>query len=420
MCPVCGRWVAFRHLPPDYSGCGRCSQCCRCEGQAATTFWLAVNNQIVVTRPSTQQQVQQTVIQPPRLTKVVAARKVPKNYFWCNVCRNDHPKNTGQCRHCGKCRRVCGGRCRKGTAHGMIIESKPGVVNTLARPLGIEVEIAYLNRIDRIGIVGKWDHDATITRGGLEWVSKPMGGDKWVQYLHTFLTAVAKVQPQVDQTCGLHVHVQAGDLGWYQVRRLVAIWCRIEESLFGTLVQEERKNNHYCIPFASETPSCPWQFSKKDVRRLMRSRSKGFMRDGSSWIKNQLISKLYNIKLDCFDKVSKEQYEKILYKFNSIKANKRTPGQAEGRGCRYGALNLHALFYQQTVEFRLKEGTLEPSELLFWPLTCAWIVESSQRMSDKEAMGLRGVADWADVARKHGMQQGVYDWVVGKITEGGK
>jgi Putative amidoligase enzyme len=306
----------------------------------------------------------------------------------------------------------------------MIVESKPGVVNILARPLGIEVEIALLNGFDAetqaARLPGKWDHDATITRGGMEWVSKAKGGDAWAKYMHQLFGLLAKVQPQVDHSCGLHVHVQAGDLGWYQIRRLVAIWCGIEESLFGTLVKEERRENHYCIPFASETPSCPWQFSKKDVRRLMRTRSKGFMRDGSSWIKNQLIAKLYALKLDRYEKVGKDAYLKALQQFNHIKANKRTPGQAEGRGCRYGALNLHAFFYQQTVEFRLKEGTVDPRELLFWPLTCGWIVESSQRLTDKEALGIRGVGEWAELARKHGMQQGVYDWVVGKIAARGK
>jgi hypothetical protein len=306
----------------------------------------------------------------------------------------------------------------------MIIDSKPGLVNILARPIGIEVEIARLNGIGdytyTTKLPGKWDHDATITRGGQEWVSKALGGDDWVQYMHKLFGLIARTQPEVDESCGLHVHVQAGDLGWYQLRRLIAIWCGMEESLFGTLVEESRRHNHYCIPFASETPSCPWQFSKKDVRRLMRTRAKGFMKDGSSWIKNKMISKLYNIKLDHLERVSREEYQKLLAKFNQIKGNKRTPGQAEGRGCRYGALNLHAFFYQQTVEFRLKEGTVEPEELLFWPLTCGWIVESCQRLTDKEALEIRGVKDWADLARKHGMQQGVYDWVMEKIAKGGK
>lgn len=297
------------------------------------------------------------------------------------------------------------------------MKRKAGRINKLARPLGLEIEVARLNGVDRNfswSTYGHWERDATLTDGGLELVLQPTCGDQYVKMLGEIIQRFRAARSAVDSSCGFHVHVQAGDLGWFEVRRLIALWCKIEPQVFGTLVRAERRENHYCIPLACEEGErhCSWQFTPRDITRLMRNRRQD-ANEVNGRIKNRLIAKLYNIDFDKVrGSVDPEQYRKVVRQFDQIKANKRTPGQAEGRGCRYAAMNLHAFFFQKTIEFRLKEGTLDPTELVMWPLFCGWIVESVTKLTDKEILGISGLMDWAMLAKRRGvLQKAVLQWV---------
>jgi hypothetical protein len=98
------------------------------------------------------------------------------------------------------------------------------------------------------------------------------------------------------------------------------------------------------------------------------------------------------------------------------KGNKRTPGQAEGGGCRYASMNLHSHFHRGTVEFRLKEGTITPEEFIMWPLFCGWVIESISKLTDAQVQSISSLAGWCDVVGGV-VQDGVVRWVRKKMTE---
>lgn len=300
----------------------------------------------------------------------------------------------------------------------MQLRLKTGTVNRLARPLGVELEMINTAEMQRQFnyTFGTWEHDGTIKPTGSELVLSPASGDKFIQQIVNTYAAIERFKPGVNATCGFHVHVQGGDLNPWDIRKLIAVWHGIEPDVYKYLVESARVNSAYAIPFSKETNGdiTPWQFSRRDVLTLMRHK---FCVDGEK-IKIALIKKLYRLNLvapQSKDPALIQRYRQASAQFDMWKKNKRTPGQAAGQGCRYASLNLHSWFHRGTVEFRLKEGTLDPEELVFWPLFCGWIVHSVEKISDTAASSVQSLMDWITLTDGI-VQPEVLQWVLNKIN----
>jgi len=341
-------------------------------------------------------------------------------------------------------------------------KEKPGKLNLLARPLGVELEYSvvkgFLEAMDKVRLdearAWEWEHDGTLTKGGKELVCYPASGDGFLKMIAKIVEMQQIWEPQVDKSCGFHVHVQAKDLKMVDLRRLIALWCRVEKYLYGTLVKLERAysredGRHYCRPIAvtGDVRVESWQFTETDVLRLMRKRLLEVNTLSTTTpedrIRAFLLKKLYGLDWSQVIKpiaaieppkkgeenylqkyqtwqaylLKLDQLDRIKSQFNAIKAYKRT-NHGEG-GCRYAAMNVHAYFYTgktPTIEFRLKEGTMEAEELIFWPLFCGWFVESATRLDDNEVLAVHSLRDW--IAAVRGFAQGsVLDWVEEKLEK---
>src|SRR5260370_11405285 len=132
-----------------------------------------------------------------------------------------------------------------------------GLINLLARPIGVELEYSSVVNLREVvnDIVpfAYWEHDGTLTKGGEELVVNPASGDKLMQYLAILIGLQTNYPPAVDTSCGFHVHVQSQDFTPLDLRRLIAMWCRVEKDIFGTLVRANRRfgrddGHHYCRP----------------------------------------------------------------------------------------------------------------------------------------------------------------------------
>jgi len=335
-------------------------------------------------------------------------------------------------------------------------KSSTGLVNFLPRPIGVELEyssvINFRDAVCNVVPFAYWEHDGTLTRGGEELVVNPASGDKFLQQLTTLIGLHENYPPAVDSSCGFHVHVQSQDFTMLDLRRLIAMWCRIEPEIFGTLVLACRKRgredgHHYCRPMAVEENLRyeGWQFTPSDVVRLMRKRMLDVTEHSTSTPEERinafLMKKLYEITWVTetikpvpipsrddprFVQKSREyqEYQNAVYRdastkqaFERIKAYKRTNGGAGG--CRYSAMNVHSHFFRGTIEFRLKEGTLDPAEIIFWPLFCGWFVEAATRLSDEEVLAINSLSDWVAVMRRRCIAQpAVIEWVEGKMASG--
>lgn len=309
---------------------------------------------------------------------------------------------------------------------------KSGVINTLARPLGVELEMinvtemtqAWREKFPRSSAPGYWEHDGTIHPDGMELVMNPASGDKFIRQMYAAISGIVQDNAKVNESCGFHVHVQAGDLSAWELRRLVYLWCRLEPDIYRYLVAPHRLTTSSCLQYSMPLSTTvvgersKWQFSPASAIGLMRNRY-----DTANKIKVALIKRLYELDLGLPQKRRKSNkvyqqaiaaYKNAAKQFDQWKQNKRTPGQAQGGGCRYASLNLHSWFYRGTVEFRLKEGTIDPEELIMWPLFCGWLIESLSKLSDIQVQGISHLEAWCEKVEGV-VQPGVVEWVRGKI-----
>jgi hypothetical protein len=82
----------------------------------------------------------------------------------------------------------------------------------------------------------------------------------------------------------------------------------------------------------------------------------------------------YKDRLNTHKKKTRERYElrqhKYGYEFNGINN-------------RYTGLNIQSWYHRATIEWRMKEGTIDPTELMYWPLFCGWFTHLATKLSDQ-------------------------------------
>jgi hypothetical protein len=81
--------------------------------------------------------------------------------------------------------------------------------------------------------------------------------------------------------------------------------------------------------------------------------------------------------------------------------------------CRYFGLNIHSWMYRKTIEFRMKEASTDPEDILCWPLWCGWLVDNVTRMTDGEARGVENLQTFT----RRWMPPMIADWVDKKMTK---
>jgi hypothetical protein len=189
--------------------------------------------------------------------------------------------------------------------------------------------------------------DGSVPDAGCEINTNPASGDRFLADMQELQGAVVASAAECNNSCGLHVHVDASDYSQYDLRRLVMLWALVERAMFD-LAGKNRINNHYCVPSA-----LPY------VEALQKTENP------KQW-RTALALQLY-----------KETGRQV----RSSKSNRYD-------SARYFALNLHSFFFRKTLEFRLHEGTTDSATLQNWPLVCAHIVNAALRMKEKDLIAL--------------------------------
>jgi hypothetical protein len=164
--------------------------------------------------------------------------------------------------------------------------------------------------------------DGSLPDTGFEINTAPAAGDKFVKQIDDICGALRKCQAKVTKECGLHVHIDARDFSYWEVRRLILLYAKIEDALF-SIVSTSRRNSHYCN------------------------------RCGETYLKA--------VRLETPQKV-KAAVCKAVYKQEDIKTRRINKYDDS----RYSALNLHSWFYRGTVECRLFGGTVNGTKIKNW------------------------------------------------------
>ena len=331
------------------------------------------------------------------------------NCFHCGHCgetwiSDDAPTcREGECDRCSSC---C--TCNRGAesnsihGHGRYPVKSPldRKVFRCSRLAGAEVEYvkcddfepikawcrAYGASVHSDGSVGDGDDE------GWEAVTSPAAGDHIAAQVTALCRAFKSAGAEHDETCGVHVHVDASDFGWHDMARLLRLWAKIEPAMF--ILAGQRRlvpspcGTHYCMPWANGFAGLNGDTGKRDP-------------------KGSILRTLYR----SYDEAAAKEHHKGRWE-NGI------GGPDKKAGYRYHALNiapwiarLRAGAYKSytarkatklgtegyyrkekvsdaTVEFRLHEDTLQRDELVNWMHLCVRIVEWVSGCSDKDVDAL--------------------------------
>ncbi len=249
-------------------------------------------------------------------------------------------------------------------------------VNSSRRFLACELEFSDAADGDAIyDAVSNWQgaivSDGSLPSTGFELCTAPANGDLFVDQIGEICEALAEQHAQINTDCGFHVHVDARDFRYWDLRKLILLYAKIEDALFA-IVPKSRRKNSFCEP-------CGMRY----VNELTGTRA----------VKQKIIQNVYD---------------------------DASPGPAfKGKrsdkycGSRYRALNLHSWFYRGTVECRLAAGTRDREKIVPWATLWAAIVDFAYRHSESRIANLAGSS--LDVLLCVAPSDAVRDWIHERI-----
>lgn len=82
---------------------------------------------------------------------------------------------------------------------------------------------------------------------GWEAVTAPAAGDKMVAQAFQLVKAMQEAKCRVNDSCGVHVHVDARDLTPHDITRLCAVWAIVEPAMF-LIGGQQRVRSQWCRP----------------------------------------------------------------------------------------------------------------------------------------------------------------------------
>jgi hypothetical protein len=312
------------------------------------------------------------------------------------------------CRVCGKCPQS-GCNCRERQGFRKFKVDTTYHLNELNRMLGLEIELSDFAGLDRavkngqVSIAGHITRDSSVKPSELELVMDPLKGDLFLQKVTTLGNLIVQHGAEVNETCGLHVHVDGSDLGYFEMRSLIKLYSTIEGELFEFLLDPSRRSDHgkrYCAQFNENFGHLPNVLDSCNT---------------VNGIKHALIEQIYGLNLKpphpmFMGTDPKRTLMAIGHSWRRMVAQKTPPENL--RHVRYCAFNLHSWFYRGTVEFRMFEGTTNIQDLMFWPLFCGWLVHLACKKPYRELCNVRSVSDLLDM-----MPPYIKVWYVNRVRQ---
>lgn len=236
--------------------------------------------------------------------------------------------------------------------HGRPFLSKPAT-GLNCRLIGVEVEVN--SRPSLATWVNKW-RGAIHEDGSCGWeaVTTPISGNHIAPCLRELTGALRSEGNSADERCGVHVHVDARDIRWADMYRLMAVYAKVEPILY-LLAGQQRLQQHYCRPCGPLFLRALAQEDRKSAIIAAATLSDEES-DGRREAKNRIGKK---------------------------------------HGGRYRGLNIIPWLAGRrvnapdtTVEFRMHRNTLSGERLAGWARLCARLVEWCANATDAEAANL--------------------------------
>lgn len=246
--------------------------------------------------------------------------------------------------------------------HGMpFLHKGPGC----KRLVGVELE--YNDNVDLSAWVTKWRGNVHRDGScGYEAVTTPIAGNHIDSCLRDLCKALKKQNAEADERCGIHVHVDANDIRWADMVRLLRIYSVVEPVLY-LMAGQQRIAGRYCQP-------CGQVYAEA-------------LQDGGD--NTELLKK--EIAYAAFHDT--EDVGRFVDRNDGARYLRCRPGKKDG--ARYRGLNLVPWFVGRrvqapdtTIEFRLHRNSLDATRIAGWAHLMAEIVDFANRSTDAEVKAL--------------------------------
>ena len=211
------------------------------------------------------------------------------------------------------------------------VEGDAFVLNKFERAVGVEIETIgnhsdFISLLPDFRVTSDGSISDTGDDEGFEFISKPMRGDHLFFEIDNICSHLIDNSFWINRTCGLHIHIDARDL-FYEELKGIALVARSFERVIFSMMPKSRNSTNWCKPM---------QMNKDAIKRI----------DSNE----DFIEKYYD---SCGQYPSMDKYN----------------------DARYHGLNLHARVYLGTIEFRYHSGTNNPTKIKNWITICQSIVQ---------------------------------------------
>lgn len=289
--------------------------------------------------------------------------------FICNGC--DKTRDSGyQCSSCEYCENCCS--CPD---EGWISPKKNAWHGKTGRYMGVEIEVDSGDKNAVTKTIQKWGaglvQDGSLSDEGFEITTAPARGHEFLDQIKEITNDLAVADAKITRSCGLHVHVDARDLKFYEIRKILNYYAAIEPALYAIL-PKWRRNSKYCVPNGKRFAGIQLNKHKKlrhDVHKV------------------------------CYQTTNMQELpDRKKHKYDDA---------------RYFGFNLHSWFYRGTIEFRHFGGSIECRKITNWARLCCAIIEYSAFAKDSDIDNLN-YDEPAKNLEKAMLLAGndVYEWVL--------
>ena len=214
------------------------------------------------------------------------------------------------------------------------VEGDTFSTNRFERAVGVEIETIGCNSDDirndtyfsAFSVTSDGSIESDSNEEGFEFISKPMRGDHLFHEIDKIGNYLLDRDFSMNSSCGLHVHIDARDLFYKDLKGVSMVMKSFERVVF-SMMPKSRYSSNWCKMMA---------MNKNMIRGIN----------------------------------SNEEFIRSWYD-----ACGEPPSMGKYNDTRYHGLNLHARVYLGTIEFRYHSGTNNPTKIKNWITICQSIVE---------------------------------------------
>jgi len=316
----------------------------------------------------------------------------------CNEC-NDNYSNNDFCSDCEYCNGCCS--CNEDVDEDYSADSLKHFIPTVKTRKGfsctrlVGVEWEYNSCDNSSSPLKEWStrwNGAIQEDGscGMEIVTPPLGGDYIRLALTELASAFKKSDAKVNDTCGIHVHVDARDLKWDDMYRLLKVYAKVEPLLY-LIAGQQRINNTYCLPCGKEFMGAfnsAYGISVNDGRGASKA-SKDERKKNLADLKVSIM----RFPLGFSDDRDGRRAITETKQYHRHNRAKKASGRYRGMNIApwvAGRMHGHGSKIKRdaTIEFRIHRNSLDAERVIGWAQLCAKMVDWAANSSNKELENL--------------------------------